>query len=129
MLPLINKITAGEKRTGRYLSCLTLAALLAGLQATSAVAEPINIRIGWANTPATISPLLFQKTDIMRHYGPSYTVEAICFTGRTPALVALKTGELDIGSISFSNVGAAIVQQGMQDLRIVADGNQGGVAG
>jgi hypothetical protein len=40
-------------------------------------AEPLKIRIGWANTPATISPLLFQKTDIMRHYGKTYTVEAI----------------------------------------------------
>jgi sulfonate transport system substrate-binding protein len=93
------------------------------------VAEPLKIRIGWANTPATMSPLLFQKTDIMRYYGRSYTVEATQFAGTTPALVALRGGTLDIGSISFSNVGAAIVQQGMHDLRIVADGNQGGVAG
>jgi NitT/TauT family transport system substrate-binding protein len=92
-------------------------------------AEPLNIRIGWANTPATISPLLFQKTDIMRHYGKSYTVEAIRFAGTTPALAAIAAGELDIGSVSFSNVGAAIAQQGMDDLRIIADGNQGGVAG
>src|SRR6476646_4695620 len=104
-------------------SWLTLVAMLAGLHAAPAFAEPLKIRIGWANTPATISPLLFQKTDIMRHYGQSYRVEAIRFTGTTPALAALKSGELDIGSISFSNVGAAIVQQGMQDLRIVADGN------
>jgi sulfonate transport system substrate-binding protein len=108
---------------------LALVAMLAGFHAAAALAEPLNIRIGWANTPATISPLLFQKTDIMRHYGQSYTVEAIRFTGTTPALAALQSGKLDIGSISFSNVGAAIVQQGMQDLRIVADGNQGGVAG
>lgn len=92
-------------------------------------AEPLKIRVGWANTPATISPLLFQKTDIMRHYGRSYTVETVRFAGTTQALIALKSGALDIGSISFSNVGAAIVQQGMTDLRIVADGNQGGVAG
>jgi NitT/TauT family transport system substrate-binding protein len=103
--------------------------MLAGLNGTAAASDPLHIRIGWANTPATISPLLFQKTDIMRHYGQSYTVEAIRFSGTTPALAALQSGELDIGSISFSNVGAAIVQQGMQDLRIVADGNQGGVAG
>ena len=38
------------------------------------------------DTPATISPLLFQKTDIMRHYGRSYTVEAIRLAGTTAAL-------------------------------------------
>ena len=92
-------------------------------------AEPLKIRIGWANTPATISPLLFQKTDIMRHYGKSYVVEAIRFDGTTRALAAIKEGTLDIGSVSFSNVGAAVVQQGMSNLRIIADGNQGGVEG
>jgi ABC-type nitrate/sulfonate/bicarbonate transport system substrate-binding protein len=97
--------------------------------AASAQAEPLRIRIGWANTPATISPLLFQKTDIMRHHGKSYVAEAVRFAGTTPALAALKAGELEIGSVSFSNVGAAIVQQGLHDLRIVADANQGGVEG
>jgi NitT/TauT family transport system substrate-binding protein len=92
-------------------------------------AEPLKIRIGWANTPATISPLLFQKTDLMRHYGKSYIVEAIRYAGTTPALAALKAGDLEIGSVSFSNVGSAIVQQGMHDLRIIGDGNQGGVHG
>jgi sulfonate transport system substrate-binding protein len=92
-------------------------------------AEPLKIRIGWANTPATISPLLFQKTDIMRHHGKSYIVEAIRYAGTTPALAALKAGNLEIGSVSFSNVGAAVVQQGMHDLRIIGDGNQGGVHG
>jgi sulfonate transport system substrate-binding protein len=92
-------------------------------------ADPLKIRIGWANTPATISPLLFQKTDIMRHHGKSYVVEAIRYAGTTPALAALKSGDLEIGSVSFSNVAAAIVQQGMHDLRIIADGNQGGVEG
>ena len=114
---------------GRYRSWLIAAAMATAFHAPTASAQPLNIRIGWANTPATISPLLFQKTDIMRHYGRSYTVQAIRFTGTTPALAALQSGALDIGSVSFSNIGAAIVQQGMKDLRIVADGNQGGVAG
>jgi NitT/TauT family transport system substrate-binding protein len=110
-------------------SWLIAATTVAVLHAATASAQPLNIRIGWANTPATISPLLFQKTDIMRHHGRFYTVEAIKFTGTTPALEAMKAGTLDIGSMSFSNIGAAIVQQGMKDLRIIADGNQGGVAG
>ena len=112
-----------------YRQLLATATVLFVFTGASGAAEPLNIRIGWANTPATISPLLFQKTDIMRHYGKSYVVEAIRFDGTTRALAAIKEGKLDIGSVSFSNVGAAIVQQGMGDLRIIADGNQGGVEG
>jgi NitT/TauT family transport system substrate-binding protein len=108
---------------------MPLIAALALAFGSTAAAEPLKIRIGWANTPATISPLLFQKTELMRHYGKSYTVEAVRFAGTTPALAALKSGQLEIGSVSFSNVGAGILQQGMSDLRIVADGNQGGVEG
>ncbi len=92
-------------------------------------ADTLKIRIGWANTPATISPLLFQKTDLMRNYGKTYVVEAIRYAGSTPALAALRSGNLDIGSVSFSNVAAAILNQGTHDLRIIADGNQGGVEG
>lgn len=112
----------GEIGWRRGVSRVIAIALLALNCHAAHAAEPLKIRIGWANTPATISPLLFQKTDIMRHYGKSYSVEAIRFAGTTPALAALKVGKLDIGSVSFSNVGAAIVQQG-------TDGNQGRVAG
>jgi NitT/TauT family transport system substrate-binding protein len=114
-------------RVHRLLSAIAFAALMSA--GVARAAEPLKIRIGWANTPATISPLLFQKTDIMRHHGKTYVVEAIRFDGTTRALAAIKAGTLDIGSVSFSNVGAAVVQQGMSDLRIIADGNQGGVEG
>jgi NitT/TauT family transport system substrate-binding protein len=97
--------------------------------ATAAESEPLNIRVGWTNTPATLSPLLFQNTAILRHYGTSYVVELRRFTGSTPLLAALKAGDLDIGAVSFSNVGAAVIKQGMADFRIVADGNQGGIEG
>lgn len=105
------------------------ALLLASSVATSAAADPLEIRIGWTNTPATLSPLLFQKTDFLRHYGKSYTVSLRQFTGSTPLLAALKSGNLDMGAVSFSNIGNAVIQQKMEDLRIVADGNQGGVEG
>lgn len=118
------------ERWQSLLRAVIFALAVVALNSSAALAaEPLKIRIGWANTPATISPLLFQKIDIMRHYGKSYTVEAVRFAGTTPALAAIAAGELDIGSVSFSNMGAAIVQQGMDDLRIIADGNQGGVAG
>ncbi len=108
-----------------------LAALSAALAlgAGAACAEPLTIRAGWVNTPATMSPLLFQKRDILRHYGKVYVVEPVKFSGSTGVLKALHSGQLEIGAVSYSNIGAGIVQQGIADLRIVADGNQGGVDG
>ena len=94
-----------------------------------ATAEPLKIRAGWVNTPATMSPVLFQKRDILKHYGKAYVVEPVKFSGSTAVLKALHAGALEIGAVSFSNIGAGIVQQGIADLRIVADGNQGGVDG
>ena len=116
-------------RLGNFGLAITAGVMWAANCGLGHAAEPVKIRIGWANTPATISPLLFQKTDLMRHHGKSYIVEAVRYAGTTPALAALKGGDLEIGSVSFSNVGTAIVQQGMHDLRIIADGNQGGVHG
>ena len=106
-----------------------VAAVCLAFGAGSAAAEPLKIRAGWVNTPATMSPLLFQKRDILKHYGKAYVVEPIKFSGSTEVLAALHAGELEIGAVSYSNVGAGIVQQGIKDLRIVADGNQGGVDG
>jgi sulfonate transport system substrate-binding protein len=105
------------------------AAVCLALGAGSAAAEPLTIRAGWVNTPATMSPLLFQKRDILKHYGKAYVVEPVKFAGSTAVLAALHAGELEIGAVSYSNVGAGIVRQGIQELRIVADGNQGGVDG
>ena len=76
-----------------------------------------------------MSPLLFQKPEILKHYGKAYVVEAVKFAGSTEVLAALHAGKLEIGAVSYSNVGAGVVNQGIKDLRIVADGNQGGVDG
>jgi hypothetical protein len=49
------------------LGVIASAVAMLALNCGALAAEPLKFRIGWANTPATISPLLFQKTDIMRH--------------------------------------------------------------
>jgi hypothetical protein len=59
----------------------------------SRLAKPTNIRTGRANTPAPISPLLFQKTDIMSYSGQSHTVEAIRFLEVFPTLVRPPWGD------------------------------------
>jgi NitT/TauT family transport system substrate-binding protein len=106
-----------------------LAALVGALTLESAAAEPVRIRFGWTNTPTALAPLLFHRTHNLRHHGKTYVVDLVRFTGSTPLLGALKSDQIDIGAVSFANLGNAIVQQGAQDLRIVADGAQGGVNG
>lgn len=104
-------------------------ALAVSLTLSSAAAEPVHIRFGWTNTPTTLAPLLFHKTDNLRHYRKTYVVDLIRFAGSTPLLAALKSNQIDMGAVSFSNLGHAIVRQGVEEFRIVADGAQGGVHG
>ncbi|HUK10977.1 MAG TPA: ABC transporter substrate-binding protein [Stellaceae bacterium] len=113
-------------RTALRLLALGLAMLLVG---AAQAEEPLKVRAGWANTPSTMTPLLFLKKDILKHYGRSYVVEPIRFGGTSPEITALSTGELDIATLAFSSFGAAVENAGLDDLRIVADSFQDGVEG
>jgi NitT/TauT family transport system substrate-binding protein len=108
------------------LLALGLVLVLAG---AARAEEPLKVRAGWANTPSTMTPLLFLKKDILKHYGRSYVVEPIRFGGTSPEITALATGELDIATLAFSSFGAAVENAGLDDLRIVADSFQDGVEG
>src|SRR5579864_8383789 len=99
---------------------LTLAAAAAGAQAQ----EPLRLRIGWAVTPAQLTPLLFEKKEVLRHYGQSYTVELMHFAGSPPQMTAFAANELEIANLAFSSVGLAIQNAHIDDLRVVADVNQ-----
>ncbi len=57
--------------TAAIVGCLCLVAVLAPLKA-----EPVKIRLGYGIIPGVISPLLFQKPEILKHYDKSYTVES-----------------------------------------------------
>jgi len=103
------------------------AALMFG--ATAGYAEPLKIRIGWVVTPAQLTPVLFQKKDILKHYGKSYTVDAVRFRGSSPQITALAAGELDIAALAFSSFALAIQNANMKDLRAIADVFQDGANG
>jgi len=49
--------------------------LLASVAAGSA--EPLKIRIAWAAVPGQLPAVLYQKHEILRHYGASYSVEPV----------------------------------------------------
>jgi NitT/TauT family transport system substrate-binding protein len=92
-------------------------------------AEPVRIRVGWVVVPASLAPLVLQQKELLTHFGKSYTAEAIHFEGTPPVITALAAGELDIGPLAFSSFALAIQNAHMDDLRVISDEIQDGVAG
>ena len=113
---------------GRILAAVGLAALLLATSG-AASAEPVKIRTGWINVPASLIPILFIKPGIARHEGKTYIWEPIYFSASGKQISAIATGELDIAALGFSTVGIAIQNAGLNDLRIIADETRDGVPG
>lgn len=107
---------------------LTAAAALAAPSILRAQ-SPTKIRIGWANTPAQLPPVIFANPGVLKNHGKSYTVELIYFRGSTPQITALAAGELDIAALAFSSFALAIQNARMNDLRAIGDLYQDGVKG
>jgi sulfonate transport system substrate-binding protein len=95
----------------------------------AAQADPLKIRMGWVAAPASLVPMLFPKEGIAKHYGQSYTVEAIHFQGSPLQITALQSGEIDTAALGFSSFSLAVENAGISDLRIIADEIQWGVPG
>jgi ABC-type nitrate/sulfonate/bicarbonate transport system substrate-binding protein len=92
-------------------------------------AGPVTIRYAW-NIPAGDAPLaLFGKPGIAKHEGISYHFEFSHTTGTPPMVAALAGNEVDIASLSFSTFPLVIESSKLDDLRIIADVLQDGVAG
>jgi sulfonate transport system substrate-binding protein len=104
-----------------------LACLLAAL--APARAEPLNIRAGWAVVPAQLTSILFEKKELAKHLGVSYTYEPIHFKGSAPQITALAAGEIDIAALAFSSFGLAIQNAHMNDIRVIGDLYQDAVDG
>jgi len=112
-----------------FLIALVAFAMVGGLGAHSRAAEPLTIRQGFAVPTATMSPMIFTDPSILRHYGKSYIVEPIHFAGTSPELTAIATGDVDIVTISYSTLPLAVLNAHIDDLRVIADGEQDGVHG
>lgn len=93
----------------------------AALAAPAIAAEPIKIRIAWSVAPAQLAPLMSMPPGVARHLGKSYTLEPTRVPGSGATLTALGAGELDIAPMTFIQLGPAIHNAGMTDLRIVGD--------
>jgi NitT/TauT family transport system substrate-binding protein len=78
-----------------------VAAALAMLLATGAQAEPLKLRIQWANIVTQLTPLIPEAPkSIYRHYGKSYTVETTLIAGAGPAMTAIAANAVELGGLA-----------------------------
>jgi sulfonate transport system substrate-binding protein len=108
---------------------LALAGACALSLAGAANADPIKIRNSWVAPVTNWASIWLEKKDLAKHFGQSYTMEAVHFGGTPPMVTALANNELDISNLAYSTLGIAIENAGLNDLRIVADEFQDGVEG
>jgi sulfonate transport system substrate-binding protein len=95
----------------------------------SAGAEPVKIRVAWVAPLSNWASIWMEKKDLAKHLGKSYTVETIRFAGTPPMVTAMANDAVDIGNLAYSTLPIAIQNAGMEDLRVISDEFQDGVAG
>jgi sulfonate transport system substrate-binding protein len=101
-------------------SILAAVAALCLLAAAAAQAEPVKIRLAYVVPVANLAPMLAAKKELAKHWGTSYTLEAVRFGGTPPMITALANNELEIANLAYSTLGLAIQNAGLSDLRIIA---------
>jgi NitT/TauT family transport system substrate-binding protein len=92
-------------------------------------ADPVTIREGWVAITSVLLPLVFEKKEVMQHYGTSYVVAPQHFESSSAQLTALATGDLDISIGGPITLGNAVENARLDDIRVIGDGFQDGVQG
>jgi len=114
---------SGRKLLFSLVALLTLSAGTARSQA------PLNVRIAWVVPVGNWASIIYEKKDLMTHYGKTYTVTPTHFAGTPPMITALASGELDIADLAYSSFATAVENAGMTDLKFIADEAQDGANG
>jgi NitT/TauT family transport system substrate-binding protein len=91
--------------------------------------SPVKIRVAWVAPLSNWASIWMEKKDLARHLGKSYQVETIRFAGTPPMITALANNEVDIANLAYSTLPIAVLNAGLDDLRIISDEFQDGVAG
>jgi NitT/TauT family transport system substrate-binding protein len=111
---------------------LLLAALLALSGPAWAGDQPVPVRVGWAQTPGHLAPLVGElmkrHPEIMPNQGKTYDFQPIRYAGSTPQIQALAIKDLDVAAFSDSAFALAITNAHL-DVKIVADVLQTGKPG
>ena len=85
-----------------------------------AKADPVEIRMAYGGVPGVISPLLFLKPEILKHYGKSYTVKSTYIRATSIALQGLASGDFDVSYMSFTALASAIMNGGIE-MKVISD--------
>ena len=115
--------------TPRSFTFVTAAVAALVLGAGAAGAEPLKIRTSYVVPVGNWMSILYEKKDVMKHYGKTYEVEVTRFQGTTPMITALAANELDVADLAYSSWSLALQNAGMSDLRVIADEVQDGYPG
>ncbi|HEY3912029.1 MAG TPA: ABC transporter substrate-binding protein [Stellaceae bacterium] len=111
---------------------IVAAATIAGAPRFAAAATPLLIRVGWAETPGHLAPLVAvlakRHPEVMPNDGKTYDFEPIRFPGSTPQIQALAIRQLEVAAFSDSAFALAISNAHL-DVKIVADVIQTGRKG
>jgi NitT/TauT family transport system substrate-binding protein len=86
-----------------------------------------KIRLAWVVPQGNWNSVLWEKKDLMRHVGKTYSVDVTHFQSTPLMITALAAGELDIANLAFSTFALAIQNANMEDLRVIGDESQDGV--
>ena len=114
---------------GKIISVLiALLAVAVGGAGLGAQAEPLKIRGAWVAPLANLASVWVQKKDLAVHFGQSYVFEPVRYAGTPPMITAIANNELEIGNLAFSTLPIAIENAGMDDIRVISDDFQDGVA-
>ena len=111
------------------ITAIALAAGLAIAFAASAGADPVRIRIGWAQVPTQITPLVAELAkkhpEIFPNLNRSYTYEPTRFQGSPPQITAFASGEIEVAAFGPAALALAVTNAHL-DPRVVADIAQDG---
>lgn len=111
------------------ITTIALAAILAAGFAAGAAADPVRIRIGWAQVPTQITPLVAElaKThpQLFPNLNRTYTYEPVRFQGSPPQIQAFAAGEVEVAAFGPSALALAVTNAHL-DPRVVADIAQDG---
>ena len=108
------------------------AAALAGAAVTTPVlAQALpHIRWGYLLPPiAQIASIFTKKPELLKHLNKTYTFEAVYLRGSPLLVTALAAKEIDLANLGFSSMNQAVVNAGLNDLRIIFDESEDGIDG
>jgi len=112
---------------------LVAAALCAASLVSAASADPVRLRVGWAQVPTQITPLVValaaKHPELFPNLNVTYTYEPQRFQGSPPQIQAFAADEIEVAAFGPAALALSVTNAHL-DARIVADVAQdGGPAG